>query len=62
MIYVVFISLCIAWYFYHYFENKRTDQRDEQIKKRRSAFEQLLKLLHEKEQQIKKNANTQSTE
>ena len=62
MIYILFISLCITWYFYQYFENKRTSQREEQMEKRRAAFEQLLKVLHDKDKSKEKKSDTQSTD
>lgn len=62
MIYILFISLCITWYFYQYFENKRTAQREEQMGKRRTSYEQLLKVLHDKNKNEEKNTDTQSTE
>lgn len=60
MILILFISLCIAWYFYQYFENKRMDRIEEQLEKRKESFEQLLKMLRMKEPEA--NNNTQSTE
>ncbi len=60
MILILFISLCIAWYFYQYFENKRMDRIEEQLEKRKESFEQLLKMLRKKESEA--NNNTQSTE
>ena len=60
MILILFISLCIAWYFYQYFENKRMDRIEEQLEKRKESFEQLLKMLRKKEGEA--NNNTQSTE
>ena len=49
MIVILFISICIAWYFYQYFENKRNDRMEKKLKKRRDAYEQLLKILRDKE-------------
>ena len=49
MIIILFISICIAWYFYQYFENKRNDRMEKKLKKRRDAYEQLLKILRDKE-------------
>jgi peptidoglycan/LPS O-acetylase OafA/YrhL len=49
MILILFISICIAWYFYQYFENKRMDRLHEQQDKRRESFEQLLKMLKKNE-------------
>ena len=60
MILILFISLCIAWYTYQYFENKRLDRIEERLEKRKESYEQLLKLVREKEDN--KNTNTQSTE
>ena len=37
-------------------------QREEQMEKRRTLFEQLLKVLQEKEKNDEKNTNNQSTE
>lgn len=62
MIFILFISLCITWYFYQYFENKRTAKREEQMEKRRASFEQLLNMLNEKEKNNKQNTNNPSTE
>ena len=60
MILILFISLCSAWYFYQYFENKRLDRIEERLEKRKESYEQLLKLVREKEDN--KNTNTQTTE
>ncbi|HRG23342.1 MAG TPA: hypothetical protein PLL23_03085 [Chitinophagaceae bacterium] len=60
MILILFISLCIAWYFYQYFENKRMDRIEEQLEKRKESFDQLLKMLRKKEREA--TNNTQSTE
>lgn len=60
MILILFISLCIGWYFYQYFENKRMDRIEEQLEKRKESFDQLLKMLRKKEREA--NNNTQSTE
>ena len=60
MILILFISLCIAWYFYQYFENKRLDRIEERLEKRKESYEQLPKLVREKEDN--KNTNTQTTE
>jgi len=49
MILILFISLCIAWYFYQYFENKRMDRLQEQQVKRKESYEQLLKIISRKE-------------
>lgn len=62
MIYILFISLCIAWYFYQHFENKRTAQREEQMEKRRASFERLCQVLHDKDQHNRKNTTTQTNE
>ena len=56
MILILFISLCIAWCFYRYFENKRIDRLKEQQEKRKDAYEQLLKIISEKEDN--KHTNT----
>ncbi len=50
MIPILFISLCAAWYFYQYFENKRKDRLHEQQEKRKESFEQLIERLKKKEE------------
>jgi len=60
MILILFISLCIAWYFYQYFENKRMDRLHDQQEKRKESFAQLLRMLNKKEREAKDN--NQSTE
>lgn len=60
MIVILFISICIAWYFYQYFENKRTDRIRKKMEKRKEAYEQLLKTLRNKDNN--NNANNQSAE
>ncbi len=63
MIFILFISLCVTWYFYQYFDNKRAAQREVQMEKRKASFEQLLKVLHEKDKnEEKKPTDNQSTE
>jgi len=53
MILILFISLCIAWYFYQYFEIKRKDRLHEQREKKRESLEQLIALLKKKEEEEK---------
>ncbi len=56
MILILFISLCIAWCFYRYFENKRMDRLQEQQEKRKESYDQLLKIISGKEDS--KHTNT----
>lgn len=60
MIIILFISICIAWFFYQHFENKRNDRMEKKLEKRRDAYEQLLKVLRDKENN--NNTNNQSAE
>lgn len=58
MIPIIFISLCIAWFLFRHFENKRMDRVEEQQEKRKEAYQHLLNLLKKKEE----NYDTQSNE
>ena len=49
MIFIIFISLAVVYYFVQHFEKKRNARMEEQYEKRKQSFTKLLKVLKEKE-------------
>lgn len=47
MIFIVFISLAMVYFFIQYFENRRRQRNEEQRERRQEAFNNLLNTIKE---------------
>lgn len=45
MIFIVFISLALVYFFIQYFENRRRQRNEEQRERRQEAFNKLLNTI-----------------
>ncbi len=57
MIFIVFISLTVTYFFIQYFENRRRQRNEEQRKRRQEAFNKLLNTIKEKENSVEQDKN-----
>ncbi len=49
MIFIVFISIAVAYFFIQYFENRRKERNEAQRERRYDAFNNLLNTIKEKD-------------
>lgn len=55
MIFIVFISLAVTYFFIQYFENRRKQRNEEQRERRQEAFTNLLNTIKENTGETDKN-------
>lgn len=60
MIFIIFISLAIVFFFIQYFENKRRERNDAYHEKRQDAFHNLLESLRNKEERQEQSNNKEN--